>query len=223
MIELFTFSSIEAKFIENSKKVVCQEKRRPEQNLQSTDSHALSLLNRIQSECWDENPQARLPILRVNKYLKQCQDITAQIYNDNNLGIFRTFSIVTDDNYIFTKKFIDTEKEIHALIESVPIRHQKREEEILREQKRIKEERALQLELEQKRTRELLPLPALSGCIFICFRRTISYVVYVGSIHEPLTYSSLSWSGSRVLYSRLSHATYRTPYSTFPSLSSPSE
>ena len=92
---------------EEMETVVCHQKVRPEQPKAWKDCEIMSILSRIQSECWLENQHARLSIVRVKKLLKQCQQLLEEKYSTMGLKVC---------------------DEIGNLIDEVPLRHKEREE-----------------------------------------------------------------------------------------------
>ena len=89
---------------EEMQTIVCEEKIRPLQSPEWRKSRIMSLLARIQTECWGEDHHARLSILRVKKLLKEANE--------------------TAEKETGKKQYSD---EMMRLIDEVPKRHEKRE------------------------------------------------------------------------------------------------
>ena len=89
---------------EEMQSIVCEENFRPIQLPAWHSSRIMSILARIQSECWGANHHARLSILRVKKMLKEAAELA-----EDEIG----------------KKLYSAQ--MMRLIDEVPKRHEQRE------------------------------------------------------------------------------------------------
>ena len=107
---------------EEMEKIVCEEKFRPVQPTKWKSCKIMSILTRIQSECWLADSHSRLSILRVKKLLKECEELVQKDLKSKN---------------------IDVTEQMLKLIDEVPERHEKREKAKIAEEnekKRIQDE-----------------------------------------------------------------------------------
>ena len=107
---------------EEMEKIVCEEKFRPVQPAKWKSCKIMSILTRIQSECWLADSHSRLSILRVKKLLKECEELVQKDLKSKN---------------------IDVTEQMLKLIDEVPERHEKREKAKIAEEnekKRIQDE-----------------------------------------------------------------------------------
>ena len=55
--------------------LICHQKVRPAQNPTWQRCKIMSKLSKLQTECWNENSEARLPMLRIRKTVAECEEI----------------------------------------------------------------------------------------------------------------------------------------------------
>ena len=122
---------------EEMETVVCRQKVRPEQPKAWKESEIMSILSRIQSECWLENQHARLSIVRVKKLLKQCQQLLEERYATKGLKVC---------------------DEIGKLIDEVPLRHKEREEAKIAEENEKRRQEELRRKQQGIFAREVLKI-----------------------------------------------------------------
>ena len=116
---------------EEMEKIVCEEKFRPVQPSKWKSCKIMSILTRIQTECWLADSHSRLSILRVKKLLKEAEELVQRDLKAKNL---------------------DVTAEMLKLIDEVPERHEKREKAKLAEENQKKR---IQDELRRKQQEEM--------------------------------------------------------------------
>lgn len=62
--------------------LICHQKVRPAQNPTWQSCKIMSKLSKLQTECWNESSEARLPMLRIRKTVAECEEIlSAEVEN----------------------------------------------------------------------------------------------------------------------------------------------
>lgn len=58
--------------------LICHQKVRPAQNPNWQHCKIMKKLSKLQTECWNENSEARLPMLRIRKTVAECEEILSE-------------------------------------------------------------------------------------------------------------------------------------------------